>query len=77
MQNLMRVLKFPFFQTAIQTFNKCSRMPMRLIDFFLRTVCFYLYTRSVQKVSDLFLSSQQGMSELPMQSVAAHMRIHA
>ena len=28
--------------------------------------------RSVQKVSDLFLSRQQGMSELPMQSVAAH-----
>ena len=35
------------------------------------------YTRSVQKVSDLFLSSQQGMSELPMQNVAAHIRIHA
>ena len=35
------------------------------------------YTRSVQKVSDLFLSRQQGMSELPMQSVAAHTRIHA
>ena len=31
--------------------------------------------RSVQKVSYLFLSSQQGMSELPVQSVAAYIRI--
>ena len=30
------------------------------------------YTRSVQTLSDLFLSRQQGMSELPVQSVAAH-----
>ena len=36
-----------------------------------------LYTRSVQKVSDLFLSRQQGMSKLPVQSVAAHTRVHA